>query len=167
LGSISRAVVYGWVDTDSGFARAYERAELRGADAIADLAHRLVATATSENANVVRLQIDQLRWRAARLSSKYAPPQAVDPTAAAAASNRAVDLSEVRGKLIAKLDEIHERIEADDRRRYRVTRLIADRLREVEEVRSLDPVSDRDDILAICGGALAPGYTPPASEAGE
>jgi hypothetical protein len=156
----SRSTTYAWLDADEEFAQRFERALERGGDAIADYAHHLATNTTRENAAANRIILDALKWRAARLNSRYAAPAIAD--AAADDGSAAVDIATVRAKLFDKLDAVAERIEAAEQERFFASRLIASAVRELEGQRRLDPTDedDRKAILATVQQVIAPKFVP-------
>jgi hypothetical protein len=159
-GMPSRTTVYNWLDADEEFARRYERSLERAGDAVADYAHHLAASTTRETASANRVILDALKWRASRLNSRYAQPSGAD--GAPDDDVPRVDVAAARATLLARFDEVAERIEAHERERFFVSHVIANAVRELEARQRLD-LLDEDDralIVAAVRRALAPAFVP-------
>lgn len=62
--------VYKWLDDNEAFAKQYASARARQADSKFDEAGEIAEKATVENVHVARLQIDTIKWQAAKLAPK-------------------------------------------------------------------------------------------------
>jgi hypothetical protein len=150
----SRSTIYAWLDADQDFARRFERALERGGDAVADYAHHLAANTTKENAAANRIILDALKWRAARLNSRYAAPVSADT---AADDIPSVDMAGARDRLMARFEEIADRLEAGERDHF-ASRLVNAALRKIEDEQALDVLlgEDRALIVATVVQAISP-----------
>lgn len=74
-----RKTVYRWIDKHEEFRHNYVRARELGAEAEFDDLDELAATATPETVQVVKLQVDVLKWKLARkFPKKYGERQQID-----------------------------------------------------------------------------------------
>lgn len=62
--------VYQWLATNEDFAKQYARARELQADSKFDEADDIAKSATVENVQLARLQIDTIKWQASKLSPK-------------------------------------------------------------------------------------------------
>jgi hypothetical protein len=157
-GMPSRSAVYAWLDADEEFNKRYERALERGGDAVADYAHHIAANTTRENASANRVILDALKWRASRLNSRYALPSGADGAADDDAPR--VDLEGARNRLMARFDEIADRVESYDCDHHLASRLISTAVRRLEDRQRLDPIIGEDRALII--DEVQRAITPPA-----
>jgi hypothetical protein len=158
-GMPARETVYRWLRDDPRFAAEFELARMQAADGLDEEIHRLATSATRENANAVRVQVETLKWRAGRMHpAKYGVAPGALVEAAAAAPE--VDVAALRTSLIEKIDAVAERIESHDRERFFVSRLVDAALRELEGQRRLDPMdeADRALIFATVQRAITPNF---------
>jgi hypothetical protein len=74
----------------------------------------------------------------------------------------ASDATDARARLFSKLDEVAERLDAHERERFFVSRLIASAAREFEGQRRLDPTNEDDHkaILDAVQRAITPRVIP-------
>lgn len=64
------STVYRWLNENEPFRERYTRAREAQADGKFDEAWRIASTATPENVQVARLQVDTIKWQASKLSPK-------------------------------------------------------------------------------------------------
>lgn len=64
------STVYRWLQENEAFRERYTLAREAQADGEFDQAKEIAMTATAENVQVARLQVDTIKWRASKLSPK-------------------------------------------------------------------------------------------------
>jgi hypothetical protein len=64
------STVYRWLAENEGFRERYAHAREAQADGKFDQAWEIAHTATAENVQVARLQVDTIKWQAAKLAPK-------------------------------------------------------------------------------------------------
>lgn len=66
----SQSMVYRWLEQHGDFREQYAQARERQADAKFEKAWEIAEAATVDNVQVARLQVDTIKWQAAKLSPK-------------------------------------------------------------------------------------------------
>jgi hypothetical protein len=162
-GMPARATVYGWLRDGGAFSEQYALAREQAADVIDEEIAKLAREVTPANATAIRTKIAALQWRAAKLNpSRYGGAASIALENNAADVPPSVDVAAIRADLMERLDEVAARIEAHERERYFVSRLINAALRELEDGRRLSPLSaaDRGLILDVVRQAITPNLVP-------
>jgi hypothetical protein len=163
-GMPSRPTFYRWLREDEEFGNAIEDARNQAADFLDELVHKLADMVTSENASAIRVQLDALRWRAAKLHpARYAS------TGGGTSVETNVNigtlgedgLNTARAQLEQMLDRGRARLVEALQTEFPISIAISVAVRELEASkrrqippRRLSPAEDYEELISVCKDAI-------------
>jgi hypothetical protein len=162
-GMPARPTIYRWLRDDQEFAAEYALAREQAADVADERIAELVREVTPANATATRTKIAGLQWRASKLH-----PQRYGGSATLAIESGdapAADLEGARNRLMARFDEIADRIESYERSHHFVSCVVNAAVRKVEDRQQLD-ILDADDRAQVVA-AVVQAITPPGLKSDE